>query len=285
LNGLSIKELYIVDSTTIRLFSDILKGVGRNPIGDGRKKGGLKVHMLIDAVQSVGKFMKITEAKMHDKNFLKDIRVPRYSMLVFDKVYNYYKQFARWTEDEIYSVTSQKSNAVYTIMSTVSWQRSKRNTARITREELIEIRYKLEGEEKSLPLRRICYQDEKKRSYVFLSNNMGISAEEICLIYKKRWGIELLFKKMKQNFQLHYFYGETENAIRTQVWCTLIAQLLLSVLQQKAKVRKAFSTIATMVRIHLVSMLNVYELLQNTKRTWEKIKSGSGLAAPDLFST
>jgi IS4 transposase len=206
-------------------------------------------------------------------------------MLVFDKAYNYYKQFARWTEDEIYFVTRQKSNAVYTIMSTVSWQRSKRNTARITREELIEIRYKLEGEEKSLPLRRICYQDEKNRSYVFLSNNMGISAEEICLIYKKRWGIELLFKKMKQNFQLHYFYGETENAIRTQVWCTLIAQLLLSVLQQKAKVRKAFSTIATMVRIHLVSMLDVYELLQNTKRTWEKIKSGSGLAAPDLFST
>ena len=285
LNGLSIKELYIVDSTTIRLFSDILKGVGRNPIGDGRKKGGLKVHMLIDAVQSVGKFMKITEAKMHDKNFLKDIRVPRYSMLVFDKAYNYYKQFARWTEDEIYSVTSQKSNAVYTIMSTVSWQRSKRNTARITREELIEIRYKLEGEEKSLPLRRICYQDEKNRNYVFLSNNMGISAEEICLIYKKRWGIELLFKKMKQNFQLHYFYGETENAIRTQVWCTLIAQLLLTVLQQKVKVRKAFSTIATMVRIHLVSILDVYELLQNTKRTWAKIKSGSGLAAPDLFST
>lgn len=114
---------------------------------------------------------------------------------------------------------------------------------------------------------------------------MEISAEEICLIYKKRWGIELLFKKMKQNFQLHYFYGETENAIRTQVWCTLIAQLLLTVLQQKASVKKAFSTIATMVRIHLVSMLDVYELLQNTKRTWEKIKSAGRLTAPDLFST
>ena len=95
LEGLSIKELYIIDSTTIRLFSDILKGVGRNPIGDGRKKGGLKVHMLIDAVQSVGRFMRITEAKTHDKNFLKDIQVPKYSMLVFDKAYNYYQQFAQ----------------------------------------------------------------------------------------------------------------------------------------------------------------------------------------------
>lgn len=285
LEGLSIKELYIIDSTTIRLFSDILKGVGRNPIGDGRKKGGLKVHMLIDAVQSVGRFMRITEAKTHDKNFLKDIQVPKYSMLVFDKAYNYYQQFAKWTKEEIYFVTRQKTNAVYEVIKKVSSMKAKKDTSRVLREELIEISYKIGKENRVLELRRVCYQDEMNREYVFLSNNMTISAEEIALIYRKRWGIELLFKKMKQNFQLHYFYGETENAIRTQVWCTLIAQLLLSVLQQKANVKKAFSTIATMVRIHLVSMLDVNELLQNTKRTWERIKNGNGLTTPDLFAT
>ena len=58
--GLTFKEVLLIDSTTITLFSDILKGVGRNPKGDGKKKGGLKVHMLIDAVQSVGRFIKIT---------------------------------------------------------------------------------------------------------------------------------------------------------------------------------------------------------------------------------
>ena len=138
---------------------------------------------------------------------------------------------------------------------------------------MIEISYKMGKEKHVLALRRICYQDEMNRVYVFLSNNMTISAEEIALIYKKRWGIEILFKKMKQNFQLHYFYGESENAIRSQVWCTLIAQLLLSVLQQKANAKKAFSTVATMVRIHLVSLLDVIELLRNTKRTWAKIKN------------
>lgn len=69
--GLTFKEVLLIDSTTIRLFSDILKGIGRNPKGDGKKKGGLKVHMLIDAVQSVGRFVKITATKVHDKNFLK----------------------------------------------------------------------------------------------------------------------------------------------------------------------------------------------------------------------
>jgi len=283
LDGLTVSSLYIVDSTTIRLFSDILKGVGRNPKGDGRKKGGLKVHMLIDAVQSVGKFMRITEAKTHDKNFLQDIQVPAYSMIVFDRAYNHYKQFADWSQQEIYFVTRQKSNAVYQVVERVAAQRGTRDTARVTREELIELDYKDGSEDGVLLLRRVCYQDEQNRSYVFLCNNMDITAEEIALIYKKRWGIELLFKKMKQNFQLNYFYGETENAIRTQIWCTLIAQLLMTVLQRQAKTKKAFSTIATMVRIHLISMLDVFELLKNTSREFIRGKVKIQPVFPELF--
>jgi len=281
--GLTVKDLFIVDSTTIRLFSDILKGVGRNPKNDGKKKGGLKVHMLIDAVQSVGKFMRITAAKVHDKNFLKDIQVPEFSMLVFDKAYNYYQQFAAWTEQNIYFVTRQKDNAVYKVIETVFETKLAKKQAGVLKEEIIELTYKQEKMEHTLKLRRISYQDDRNRQYVFICNNFIITAEEIALIYKKRWGIELLFKKMKQNFQLHYFYGENENAIRTQVWCTLIAQLLLTVLQKKADVSKAFSTVATLIRIHLISMLDVMELLQSVKRNWQKPPTIGAL--PSLFAT
>jgi len=79
---------------------------------------------------------------------------------------------------------------------------------------------------------------------------------------------------MKQNFQLHYFYGENENAICTQVWCTLIAQLLLTVIQKMAQTKKAFSVIASLVRIHLISLLDVIELLRSTNRNYLK-QSGS----------
>ena len=85
---LTFKEVLLIDSTTIRLFSDILKGVGQNPKGDGKKKGGLKVHMLIDAVQSVRRFVKITAAKVHDKNFLKSLELISHSIIVFDKECN-----------------------------------------------------------------------------------------------------------------------------------------------------------------------------------------------------
>lgn len=95
-------------------------------------------------------------------------------------------------------------------------------------------------------LRKVCCQDEKNRYYEFLTNSFGITAEDVAFLYKKRWGIELQFKKMRQNFQLHYFYGENENAIRTRVWCTLIAQQLLTVIQKIAQTKKAFSVVASL---------------------------------------
>lgn len=280
--GLTFKEPLIIDSSTIRFFSDILKEVGRNPKDDGKKKGGLKVHMLIDAVQSVAKFVRITAAKVHDKNFLTQLIVPAHSMLVFDRAYNYYKQFAKWTEQNIYFVTRQKKNAVCEILETIKDKILLKGGFGLYREEIIEVTYKENKEEKKLKLRRIYYCDQKNRQFVFITNNFEITAEEVAFIYKKRWQIELLFKKMKQNFQLHYFYGENENAIRTQVWCTLIAQLLLTVLQKIANVKKAFSTVATLVRIHLISLLDVYQLLRNVKRTYAKKKDEE--LTPSLFS-
>ena len=152
----------------------------------------------------------------------------------------------------------------------------------VYREQIIEVTYKEDNEIKTLKLKRVCYRDEKNRHFVFISNNLTLDASEITLIYKKRWGIELLFKKMKQNFQLHYFYGENENAIKTQVWCTLIAQLLLTVIQKKVGVKKAFSAVATLVRIHLISMLDMVELLESKVRSWRKTTI---IQLPNLFAT
>jgi hypothetical protein len=274
--GLTFKEVLLIDSTTIRLFSNILKGVGRNPKGDGKKKGGLKVHMLIDAVQSVGRFIKITAAKVHDKNFLKSLELISHSMIVFDRAYNFYHQFALWTEQQVYFVTRLKKNAVYTVLFTHREHYRKKGQAKVLRDETIEMNYHPEDDagrkrldqERTLRLRKVCYQDERNRYYEFLTNNFDIEAEEVAFLYKKRWGIEILFKKMKQNFQLHYFYGENENAIRTQVWCTLIAQLLLTVVQKIAQTKKAFSVVASLVRLHLISMLDVFELLRSKRREY-----------------
>ena len=274
--GLNVKELFIVDSTTIQLFSSLVfKGVGRNPKDGGKKKGGLKVHMLIDALQDVGKFVKVTAAKVHDSKFLKELILNPFSMVVFDKAYNDYKLFAKWTEKQIWFVTRMKDNAKYEVVQIISENEIPAGKAGVLKEEKINLCYKENSKDKEfqkLLLRRIIYRDDKGRIYIFITNNMALTDQDIADIYKQRWQIELLFKKMKQNFQLHCFYGETENAIRIQIWCTLIAQLLLTVLQRKTETKKAFSTIASLVRLHLLSYLNLEELLKNSKRFYDKYR-------------
>ena len=270
IKDISFEKFFIFDSTTIRLFSDIMKGVGRNPKNDGKKKGGLKVHMMIDAHSNTSKFVKISEAKSHDKTFLKYLILPPNSMIVFDKAYNHYLQFARWTQEKVNFVCRLKSNAVYEVQEVLFEKTLTDKEYGVMKEEHIHLKYKEDKNQKALCLRKVTYKDEKGRVYEFITNNFEISNEEVAFLYKKRWDIELLFKKLKQNFQLHYFYSDTENGIRTQIWCTLIAHLLLTVLKVKTKTQKAFSTIAALVRIHLISHLDLYWMIENCRRTYVK---------------
>jgi len=217
--------------------------------------------------------------------FLKSLALVPGSMIIFDRGYNDYHQFAAWTEQKVYFITRLKRKSAFKIKEIKKTYDLKKDQAMVLWEEIIQLTYhpvKEDGKKDIktdliLQLRRIGYQDEQNHHYDFLTNNFDIPAEEVAFLYKKRWGIELLFKKMKQNFQLHYFYGENENAIYTQVWCTLIAQLLLTVTQKIAQTKKAFSVVASLVRIHLISLLDVNELLRSTRRTFKGKRAPPGL--------
>jgi IS4 transposase len=135
---------------------------------------------------------------------------------------------------------------------------------------------------KTLCLRLVWYKDEQGREYKFITNNWDITNEEVALVYKCRWSIETCFKKIKQNFQLTYFYSDTENGIKTQVWCTLIAYLLLQVIQTKMESEKAFSTIAALVRIHLISHLDMKWVVTEGRRAYPK-RSKSRNKSPTIY--
>jgi IS4 transposase len=182
-----------------------MKGVGRNPKNEGRKKGGLKVHMLIDAHANTPTFVKISEAKSHDKNFIQYLNLPAHSMVVFDRAYNHYLQFAKFTEQQINFICRLKKNAVYEIIEETFTQTLTEKQSGVMQAEHIHLKYQEEKQQKTLCLRKVTYRDDKGRVYECISNNVEISNEEVALIYKIRWQIELLFKKLKQNFQLHYF--------------------------------------------------------------------------------
>lgn len=100
---------------------------------------------------------------------------------------------------------------------------------------------------------------------------MTMEVEDIIAIYRKRWEIELPFKQLKQNFPLKYFYGESANAIKIQIWVTLIANLLLMIIQKRIKRPWSFSGLATIVRIMLMYYVNCYTFLEEPEKDWAKM--------------
>lgn len=175
-------------------------------------------NMLTDVHADCAKFVKMSEAKMHDKKFLQYIHcLTAGCMIVFDKAYNFYWQFAKWTQKGIFFVCRMKDNAKYEVVETLFEQTLSEVQAGVMKVEHIHLSYKEDKKQKTLCLRKVTYRDEKGRIFQFITNNWEITAEEVALIYKYRWSIELVFKKLKQNFQLHFFYSESENGIKTQV--------------------------------------------------------------------
>ena len=266
-----MSDFFAFDSTAIRLFSEVLKGVWRKLKGPGKQKGGLKVHMLTDIHADTAKFVKMSEARMHDKKFLQYLKcLTAGCMIVFDRACNRYLQFGKWTEEGIFFVCRLKDNAKYGVIETLLERELSEKQAGVMKVEHIHLQYKEDKKQKTLCLQKVIYRDEKGRIYQFITNNWEISAEEVALIYRYRWTIELVLKKLKQNFQLHFFYSESENGIKTQVWTTLIAHLLLTALIKKSNTKKAFSTVAALVRIHFISHLDLFWVIENGRRSYNK---------------
>jgi hypothetical protein len=177
LKGLRIRNLKIIDSTTLRLFSDLLRGVGRNPIDGGRKKGGIKVHTLMDAFSGVASFVRMTEAKVHDKKFLAHLVLETGSFIVFDKAYNEYRQFAKWMGEQIWFVTRMKSNALFNVRKVITDNTKKKNAKGVIKEQYVSLTYKApDGTQKKLELRRITFKADNGKVYYFITNNFKISA-------------------------------------------------------------------------------------------------------------
>jgi hypothetical protein len=276
LKGLSIRNLKIIDSSTIQLFSEILRGVGRNRLDGSRKKGGIKVHAMMDAFSGVAEFVRMTEAREHDRRFLYHLKLAANSWLVFDKAYTVYHQFAKWTNQKIWFVTRMKDNADYHVTKVIVDNTKKKKTKGVLKEQYITVAVKQNGVVvQRLKLRRIAFKTEEGKVYMFVTNNFTLPASQVAIIYKNRWMIELLFKQIKQNFPLRYFWGESSNAIKMQVYCVLIAQLVMVIIRKKAATKKSFANMITVIRLHLMSYVALLEFIKDTYKAWRKTRNAS----------
>lgn len=277
-----MKRLQIIDSTTITLFSNLLfKGVGRHSKA-GRKKGGIKAHTVIHANEGVPSDIKFTSAATNDSFMLKPSTLQKGDIMAMDRAYIDYEKFEQLTQRGVIYVTKMKKSLKYTIDSDMMYQ---------TPDGLMEVRIQQVAFTKQLKGGRTMYHkariithvDTKKRKLLsLLTNDMESDPDEIIAIYRQRWEIELLFKQVKQNFPLKYFYGESANAIKIQIWVTLIANLLLMVMQKGLTRKWSFSGLATMVRITLMYYVDFHSLFNNPDKDWENILSEASGSPPEL---
>lgn len=274
------KELSIIDSTTIFLFKDILKCVGRKPI-NGKNKGGIKVHLQIRADYNLPTLVKFSDATVHDSNFIQHISFNPDTIYCFDKGYIDYELFERFNKEEIPFVTRIKDNAKFT--STEEYSLDNCTDDAVLKDEQIELDIRENGTVvRKLPLRRIAYwSEEHQKCYEFITNIYDLQPQQIAAIYKQRWQIELLHKQLKQNFPLNYFLGDNENAITIQIWCTLIYNLLITVIQRKIEKKKwAFANLCSLIRTHLFNYIDLRSFLRNPQKHYEITTNNQ----PELFS-
>lgn len=279
-------SLFIVDSTTVSLFSNVLANAGR-PGPDGRRKGGIKAHTLIRAEHGLPEFVHLSAAACHDAPFLKKLSLPKGSLICFDKGYIDYDLFAQWSAPDgpnIGFVSRLRKNATFepTQELPVPDQMAKEGVLRDQWGIFGHTRHKdvsrFEG-------RLVTYRDPKEgKLFTFICNRRHLDALQITQIYYRRWQVELMYKRIKAAYPLKYFLGESANAIKIQLWCTLIADLLISVCQRATQRVWSYANIRSLIKLHWLTYVDLRAFLNNPEQALLAQKSQSSSAQMQLFS-
>lgn len=186
---------------------------------------------------------------------------------MLDKGYNDYKAFEHFTKQKTGFVTRLKDNASYFNIEKLDI--GEHIHSGVLKDDIIEVDVKRGGLISKLRLRKVVFYDRAhKREFEFLTHMFDMRADLIAALYKIRWQIELLFKQLKQNFPLKYFLGDNENAIKIQIYCVLIVNLLLAVIKKRLKRHWAFSNLVSFCKIHLFNYINLMKFLENPEKDW-----------------
>lgn len=280
------KKLYVFDSTTITLFQEVLRGAGIRSL-NGKRKGGIKVHTLLKSDQDVPAMIRFSPSSRGDSTFLKEAKLPAGSIIVFDKGYNHYPTLNQFTQDQISWVTRLRQDTVFDFVAKRPLMELQKQKGILKDQEVI-LGHHHDKNSTKVRARLISYKDpETKKKLEFLTNNFRMAPATIADLYGKRWQIEVLFKRLKQNYPLKYFLGDSENAIQIQIWCSLIADLILKVIKKGAAKKWSFSNLTSIVRLHLMTYIDLNRFLKNPEKAlYQKIKKKDPLNKNlSLFAT
>ena len=265
-------KVYAFDSTTIPLCLSVFWWAKFR-----KKKGGIKAHVLYDLEAQVPAFYHITTASVNDSKAMQEIPYETDAYYIFDRGYNNFKELCRILRMESFFVVRAKSNLQY---KCVRWKR--RLPKNILTDAEIELTVCKSRKDYPENLRLVRYYDEEQdREFMFLTNAMDLTAQQVADLYKNRWQIELFFKWLKQHLKIKKFWGTAENAVRIQISAAITAYCLVAILQHDMQLKRSTYEVLQILSMSLTDKTPLRELFDKTYSN--DVKEQSGPLIPGLF--
>lgn len=237
--------VYALDSTTIDLCLSLF------PWADFRQtKAAIKAHVLLDLRAAIPVFVSLTSGKVHDVKILDQLTLPTGSLLVADRAYLDFKRLYRLNSLSVGFVLRTKANT----LTQVCGHRPILDQPGVVSDQMVMLVTPLSLVGYPDPLRRIVFVDpESAKELVFLTNRFDLAATTIARLYKHRWQIELFFKWLKQNLAVKHFFGNSVNAVKSQIWCAICAYLVVLI-----TIRRLHLPVSPQILLHLIET-NIFE--------------------------
>jgi hypothetical protein len=254
--GIELEQTaYAIDATTIDLCLSLFPWARFR-----KKKGGIKLHTLMELRGNIPCVIWVSDAKTHDVAFLDDIDYEPGSFYIMDKAYIDYERLYRINHNQAFFVTRAKTNIDYTRRA---YRRVDKTTG-LRSDQTIVLRGYYTSKNYPDALRRITFRDQDtKKRFTFLTNNFELDALIIARLYKCRWQIELFFKWIKQHLRIKSFFGNTLNAVKTQIWIAISVYVLVAIIKQKLKIERSLYEMLQILSISLFEQMLIEQALTN----------------------
>ena len=248
--------VYAMDSTTIDLCLALFDWAPFRST-----KAAIKLHTVIDLHGSIPSFIHISDGKMHDVNALDLLSYERGAYYVLDRGYVDFERLHTLHSAGSFFVTRAKRG----MQARRLYSQPVDRTTGLICDQIIVLEGYYSHQGYPDKLRRIRFNDpETGKTLVFLTNNMTLPALTICLLYKNRWKAELFFKWIKQHLRVKRFYGQSPNAVKTQIWIAISVYVLIAIIKKRLRLEASLYTLLQILSITLFEKLPVNEALSCT---------------------
>lgn len=265
-------KVYAFDSTTIDLCLSVFEWALFR-----KKKGGVKIHTLYDIETQIPTFFHITPARLHDTKAMDAIPYEENSFYIFDRAYNDFGRLFTINSVGAYFVVRGKKNNDFRPMR---WKR--RLPSGVLSDAIGYMDGQLTMSKYPEKIRRIIYLDsESDRKFILFTNALDINSLKVAELYHNRWQIELFFKWLKQHLKIKKFWGETENAVRIQIYTAITTYCMIAIVQKKMSIERSIYEMLQLVSISLTETICLKDLF--AKPNCNIVNELDGSTEPTLF--